>query len=251
MIRKASKADMPIIQTYISRDYARNYFIALSLLKGPETYEAIYIDETDQINGMLFCRASGNLQFVSYHDYDTSDMQLLITQLDFKLLISPESFCQQLEPAIKIHKRGAWIAKLARREYKAHESHVDVLMPEDSEAVERLYSKVFPGYPKADFIRKKLLDGRGIGVKIQEDDLFSVAQSDFSYVIVGVATAPDKQKKGYARQCMYGLMNRLFETEDALYLQYDSDIAGKLYEDLGFKPVDRVNHYVRGDQWKK
>ncbi len=62
---------------------------------------------------------------------------------------------------------------------------------------------------------------------------------------MGVATDPNYQKKGYAIECLVPLLKEIFNTYNKAYLQYDNFHAGKIYEKLGFNPVDQVIHYTK------
>lgn len=82
-------------------------------------------------------------------------------------------------------------------------------------------------------MKEKLLSKRGLGIYLE--DMKAVGQSDFENLIVGVATRPDLQGRGYGYQVMHALVQVLFKDHDRLYLQYDDPVAKKLYVKLGFK----------------
>ena len=247
MIRIANEQDSQNILEYVSRDCARNYFILMSLIKDESTYQAIYIEESPDIKALLFHRASGNLQFVAYNEYDTKGFIELIKSMDFKYLISPHFFTKLLEPCLKVMKKGAIIAECSNDSFNPSPIHslATNLTVDDLESVEILYSKVFSGYPKTPYMKRKLEEHRGTGYQVTTNSLVSVAQSEFGYVIVGVATDPNHQKKGYATECLVPLIREVLNTYPKAYLQYDNLDAGKIYERLGFKPVDQVMHYGR------
>lgn len=246
MIVKGKNEDLDSIKSYVSKDYARNYFIALGLLSEKSVFKDIYLEWDHGIQGILFHRISGNLQYVSYEEHDNSELIALLQTLEFDLLISPESFCRHLESVLEVKHRGAIIAELKKEDYSPLiVSEVMPLTVADLDEVISLYDKVFTGYPKLEFMKNKLISGRGIGKVIKEDDVIAVAQSDFSKVIVGVATDPKFQKKGLGTKCLHSLIQNLFLDETSLFLQYDNPSAGRIYEKLGFKPVDQVFHYQK------
>jgi predicted GNAT family acetyltransferase len=76
--------------------------------------------------------------------------------------------------------------------------------------------------------------------------MVSVAQTDFENsdfaLIVGVATDPKHQGKGYGRSLMESLCKALADEGKTLYLQYDSPVAGSLYESMGFETVEQIMH---------
>lgn len=237
-MRKATIDDLKFLKEFVSRDYARNYFIALGLEKGFDTYKEIYIGD----DAILFHRASGNLQYVSYNG-DSKPFVELVKNLEFNYLIGPKSMCEEL--ALEVDHLGGYISELKKKDFVYQISDARIMTVSDLKQVEDLYAKVFTGYPKADYMAEKLNSDRGIGYIVEQDELLSVAQSDFYRLIVGVATSPNHLKKGYALKSMMALMNKMFEKESSVYLQYDSDIAGNLYKKLGFKVIDRVVYYRR------
>jgi len=237
-MKELTIVDSLYIESLIAKDYARHYFIALGLKKGFDTYKKIY----NHKDNILFHRASGNLQLVRLND-DLGPIKDLIHKMDFKTLIGPRSTCYDL--GLKVVKEGAFIAELKKEDYQYVDSHASRISIDDLQAIEDLYKKVFPGYPKLAYMEEKLLDKRGSGFMLASDHIMSVAQSDFGQLIVGVATDPSDLRHGYAEVCMHALLHDMFKSESKVYLQYDNPIAGRLYEKLGFKIIDQVMHYVR------
>ncbi|MBI9013016.1 MAG: GNAT family N-acetyltransferase [Clostridiales bacterium] len=242
MIRKATESDEEAIWAFVKRDIARNYFVALSLMKGREAYKDIYIEDQ---KGILFYRTSGNLQFINYGQASLDLFNELICQLEFNKLIGPQSMCRGLN--LNVDYEGAIISVLERNRYHSNtdSSKIERLDIADLEAVEELYSQLFTGYPKVSYMKDKLLSHRGIGYLIKADNLMSVAQSDFGCLVVGVATDLNHQHQGYATLCLQALIEEMFKTHDMVYLQYDNPNAGRLYESLGFRPIDQVIHYKK------
>ena len=246
MLKKIDYNDYERLLKWLQEDPARNYFILLGLRKDPSTFESIWIDENE--SGMLvgiFKRKSGNLQIALSPAYDLEVVKEWIRGHDFKTLICPRSYCQAFESLLKIKKEGAEIACLKKSDYrpqKVDESFYP-LKVEDLQRVEDLYKQVFSGYPKVAYMKEKLLSKRGMGIYI--GDMKAVGQSDFDSLIVGVATRPDLQGRGYGYQVMHGLIQELFKDQDKLYLQYDDPVAKKLYSKLGFKKIDQVFHYEK------
>lgn len=229
---------MNTLQAMVAKNYPRNYFVALSLAKDQTCYKKIYVYD----GHYLLHRKSGNLQFVYEHgSYDKVKEQL--KSMTFNELIGPASICEPLE--LKIRKKGAFIAMLKKADYQPVPFHARPMTLDDLGDVVHLYSNTFKGYPKVPYMRDKLLNHRGLGYVIEKEKIIAVAQSDFYELIVGVATDPEFQHQGYATDCMHAIIQKVFETKEAVYLQYDDDNAGKLYEKLGFKVIDQVMHYER------
>ncbi|MDF2841107.1 MAG: putative acetyltransferase, partial [Clostridia bacterium] len=64
-------------------------------------------------------------------------------------------------------------------------------------------------------------------------------------IIVGVGTAAAFQGKGLATKCLKVLCSQLLREGKDLYLQYDNMNAGRIYEKLGFQPIDMIRYYKR------
>lgn len=251
MIRRLLSSELNEVIEYISKDYARNYFIAVGLVKG-NVFKDIYIDEVKgDIKAVLFHRKSNNLQFCSYGDFDSNGFIEVINSLEFNYLISPNSFCEKLKPALILEKKGALISKLDESDFIDANENLDYLRVEDLDEVLEIYKAVFTGYPSKEFIRDKIISKRGRGVCAKENGkIVSVAQSEFetehSSLIVGVATDVNHQNKGYGSSCVKALIKDLLQENKSVYLQYDNPDAGKIYTRIGFKEVDQVYHYKKG-----
>ncbi|HAS74313.1 MAG TPA: hypothetical protein DCS67_09235, partial [Clostridiales bacterium UBA8960] len=138
--------------------------------------------------------------------------------------------------------------------YKAH-SRSDsgltfrALHQNDLEEVVGLYKGVFKSFARQEYMVNKLMEGHGRGVIARlNGQLVAVAQTDYetenTALIVGVATRHDHQGKGYGRAIMEALCTPLIADGKTLALQYDSAIAGALYESLGFKRIEQI-YYVK------
>lgn len=254
MIKKAREEDFDKIKEFVNKDCARNYFIAIALLEGESVFKDIYIEEEDgEIIAALFHRESNNLQFATYGSYDVEGFKELIKSLDFEYLISPISFCKCLEPTLSVQKKGAYISYLNKDNYTSFdlEHTVHELTVDDLDEVVLIYKSIFSGHPKKEFMKEKLMSKRGRGVCVFDNDiLVSVAQTEFekndSCIVVGVATELNEQHKGYASSCLLALTEGLLNEGKDIYLQYDNPDAGRIYDRIGFKTVDRVYHYKRG-----
>lgn len=246
MLKEIGNLDYDRLLNWLYKDPARNYFILLGLKKDPSTFESIWIDENESgILAGIFKRKSGNLQIALSPGFDIEVVKEWIRSHDFKTLICPRSYCQTFESLLKIKKEGAEIACLKKSDY--HPKEVDesfyALRVEDLQRVEDLYKQVFSGYPKVAYMKEKLISKRGLGIYLE--DMKALGQSDFGNLIVGVATKPDLQARGYGYQVMHALVQELFKEQDRLYLQYDDPVAKKLYCKLGFKKIDQVFHYEK------
>lgn len=120
--------------------------------------------------------------------------------------------------------------------------HISDLEVRDLPEVVEIYKTVFKGFSSLDYMEEKLLSTRGRGVVLKIDGrIVSVAQTDFESrnqaVIVGVATRPEGQGKGYAFACMMHLCRKLVNEGKTMGLLYERDV---IYGRLGFKPIDQL-----------
>lgn len=64
------------------------------------------------------------------------------------------------------------------------------------------------------------------------------AENRLNGMIIGVATAPEHRKKGYAQACVGKLCQEMVEEGKSVLLFYDNPDAGKLYKKLGFVDIE-------------
>jgi predicted GNAT family acetyltransferase len=256
LIREVQQEEFSQVYEFIRQDNARNYFVRLGFESNRPVYERIVgeWDEAGQLKAVLLKRLSGNLQFYVKEAFDLEGFAAHISQLDFDSLISPRSYCDKLleKGLFSSVKDGAIIAKLDSNSEWIFDSYpeVETLRLEDLDEVIELYEKVFAAFSSKAIMEKRLTSGRGRGVCIRhEGKLVSVVQSEFeeknSAVIVGVGTDIGFQGKGLATRCLKEICSQLTQEGKDLYLQYDNPDAGRIYEKLGFKPIDQVRHYKR------
>lgn len=256
MIRDVMQNEYSQVYEFIRQDSARNYFIRLGFESGKPVFEKIIgeWDECGNLKAVLFKRLSGNLQFYSNIVFDVNGFAEWIKGMEFESMISPRSYCDKFihKGLFSSVKDGAIIAKLDRNEVAAFEHYTEVeeLKIEDLDEVVSLYEKVFTAFSSKAVMEKRLRSGRGRGVCIRhEGKIVSVVQSEFeekdSVLIVGVGTDIESQGKGLATKCLKVLCSQLVNEGKDLYLQYDNMDAGRIYEKLGFKPIDQLRHYKR------
>jgi predicted GNAT family acetyltransferase len=250
---------------YAYEDLGVNYFILLGLSISKMVYEEVYYfyDEEDRNQSpqvILLKRRSGNLQLMCRGetcDKDViDDIKHVLTGLTFKELITSQQHVKKLgiEDLFTHKEDGALIAYAKKIKpmspTKTKDFNIKNIGPDDVDAIEILYKKVFESFTPPKIMVDKLKDKRGRGVAIYENkDLVAVAQTDFETndraIIVGVATDPDHQHKGYGYGAMSALCKPLIAEGKALYLHYDNPIAGKLYKKMGFVIVSQIGHYKK------
>lgn len=263
MFKRETTIDKEGLLGYAYEDLGVNYFILLGLSISKMVYEEVYYfytekdtDQSPQV--ILLKRRSGNLQLMCRRetcDKDViDDIRHVLSTLTFKELITSQQHVKTLgiEDLFNHKEDGALIACAKKinpmSSMKTKDFNIKNIGPDDVDAIEILYKKVFDSFTPPQIMVDKLKDKRGRGVAIYEnEDLVAVAQTDFETsdgaIIVGVATDPDRQHKGYGYGVMSALCKPLISEGKALYLHYNNPIAGKLYEKMGFVIVDQIGHY--------
>lgn len=243
-------------------DPARNYFICYTLL-GNQPYEATWAihgkEDTPQSSMpdlAVFLRKSGLIQIAKKTTLDVEHYKLplyrLLSEIPWRQANVTEAFSKLIGdmPFPLQVERGAKIAKCKDVEYRATQlKGVEIRSLDDLDvpAIIDLYKAVFESFARPEYMIEKLKAGRGrvLGAFYQ-GQMVSVAQTDFEHsdfaLIVGVATDPKHQGKGYGRSLMESLCKALTDEGKTLYLQYDSPVAGSLYESMGFETVEQIIH---------
>lgn len=258
MIREAAKEDLAQICPFIRQDNARNYFIRLGMESPRPVFERIVgeWDAEGDLKAVLFERLSGNLQFYAREGFDAAGFGAELARLEFDSLISPVSCCSKLAFAAGLQrvKTGAVIAKLDKSHRVASvdkNCSWEYLRIEDLDQVTALYKRVFDSFSSKQVMEERLKGQRGRGLCLKRDGhIISVLQSEFeekdSALIVGVATAPEEQGRGLATEGLKLLCEELQQEGKDLFLLYDNPTAGKIYEKIGFCPIDEVGYYKKG-----
>ena len=237
------------------KDYSRNYFICHTLDKNQPYASAFgWFENQEPIIG-IFLRQTGLMQ-IAIADFEKayahkSEIISRIEAMTFDEISFFESYAAIFERnyGFDTISKGANIAYCTKDSYNGVLGEESLffkgICSDELEPVVALYQKVFKSFASEKSMKDKLLKGRGraLGGYIG-NTLISVAQTDYEdtngALIVGVATDPEHQGKGYGEQTLRKLIEPLFQEDKKLTLQYDSPIAGQLYKKLGFINYDRV-----------
>lgn len=237
----------------VEKDVARNYFILLGLSSKKQVFDRIYGEYTEgELIALLLRRNSGVLQFFALKEFDLDGFAKLISSLEYNALIGPKFFCEKFldRGLFTSVKEGAYISKLDKNhiiEPIQIKNKIRDISIKDLDEIIELYKNVFQSFSPKEIMEEKLSTGRGRGICIEEGgEIISLAQTDFetkdSAVIVGVATNNNYRCKGLATECIHLLSSTLVEEGKDVYLQYDNQEAGRIYERLGFIRIDQVIH---------
>ena len=253
MIKEVCKEEYHSIYKFAQRDIARNYFILLGLKSDKGVYEKIYGEYNEgKLQAILVKRKSGLLQFYAINKFDVDGFSEIISSFEHRGMISPKSYSKEFlnKGIFELEKKGAYISKLIKKEFdRSFKLTQDIreIEVDDLDEIVKLYRQAFNSFSPKKVMREKLKTGRGRGVCIERDGkIISVSQTDFEMedeaVIVGVATKINFRHNGLATECLQVLCEKLIKEGKDIYLQYDNLQAGKIYEKLGFREIDRVLH---------
>lgn len=257
MIKEVKSEDFNVIKHIIEKtDIARNYFILLGLSGNKAVYDKVFGEYEDgELKAALFIRKSGLLQFFTLDEFDLDGFIEIINSMKNNRMIGPKLYCDKFfnSGTFSIVLEGAYIAKLdksCKLDYNGELNIIRSINSEDLDEIVDLYKNVFDSFSPKNVMEQKLLTNRGRGVCIEiNKKIISIAQSDFetdgSALIVGVATEKKYRKQGLATLCTKYLSCLLQNEGKDVYLQYDNLQAGKIYERLGYKVIDRVIHYSK------
>jgi predicted GNAT family acetyltransferase len=265
MFVKHTKANRSALSTLAYKNLGVNYFILMGLSISKQVYSDIYYlyhhqVDSKNLEAVLFKRYSGNLQLMVFKDACSQDViedfKQIIQHLAFKTLITSQNYVKALkaEGLFGTKLNGAYIhgtqsVSLSNQGLTSQED-IRPLRAEDVGTIENLYKLVFDSYTPPKIMETKLSTGRGRGFGLfHNNQLISVAQTDFEIesgaIIVGVATHPDYQHAGYGYRVMSKLCQTLMLEGKEMFLHFDSPIAGKLYDKMGFIQIDQIGHYSK------
>ena len=257
------KVDATTLYEFALKEQTLNYFICYTL-NNHQSYEAAWVYKEQQaIKCAVFLRKTGNLQIAYQKGYDLklckSDLESLLLSIDWKQAIVHTEVMtlilsmQSLQSKLSV-REGAYIAVCPPERFKIREINSDdqtyeivTLTENQLPSVIDIYKEVFDGFASESYMRQKLQiqRGRALGLMLNQQ-LISVAQTDYetpeSALIVGVATRKKYQGQSYGRICFEALGQILATEGKTQYLQYDSPIAGNLYQSTGFENYERVYH---------
>ena len=258
------KARAETLYDFVKRDTTRNYFICYTLNHQSPYQDAWTYSEDHEIKVAVFLRKTGNIQVAYQENFDLNccknHMENLLMSIDWKQAIVHTEVMQLISDMCfeTTIRPGAWIARCTPESWHSKKVilessyQLSELSSADMDEIVSIYRDVFEHFAADLYMTEKLncRRGRAIGVK-WNNQLVSVAQTDYesdsSALIVGVATKKDFQGKSIGRVCFQSLCETLIHEGKTLFLQYDSPIAGKLYQSTGFENYERVYHITNNE----
>lgn len=247
---KASRRVLELLR----KNYGINYFIRLGLEQKNPVFRTIWLQSKPKPDAVLLQRRSGNLHIFATDSANLSELVELIKTLEFRKIMGDLALIQKLHfnlPNLEL-TRNSYIASY---ELNSHEKfilpNVENLKYEHLPEVMELYQTIFEGFPKLEYLYKKLESKRGRGYILRNElnEISSIVQTDFEEdnhaTITGVGTTANFQRKGQAYKLMQHVHHDLYNSGfKKLYLQYDDEKAGSLYAKLGYKVETRMGNII-------
>lgn len=254
MIQKIKKQQNKMLKELAYQDIARNYFICLGLEEAEKVYEAFYeCRDEEGVYGYLLQRKSGNFQLISIRKSQEEIFLFLKQHKKGKLIVPASYLTEENQAMFKFVKKDAYIAAYKGKSDGLYEREkprlplISKMKLSDLEEVAELYDTCFAHHGSVKQMSMQFQRGQSRGVLIWENNKIiacarTACETKREALIVGVATHLDYRRKGLATLCVDALLGELVKEQRAVFLQYNDKEAGRIYEKLGFVPVDRVLH---------
>lgn len=252
MIRLAEKKDLPDILDYAKQNYNENLYIISDIenfMYDKDVFSIWYDKVDDMINFILLKYRDNAIIFNENQDIDVQKVTELLKKNNIKRINGLNNSIKFLFPNLlheyKIQKCKYCVLKNTGKKTN-EEDKMESLNERNIEKVSIAMSKV----PELDmtkedsfyYLKNKL--EKKLPTKLLElnGNIVSFAAtstvSSLSAMIVGVFSIPNMRKKGYSTKVLTALITEIFSRNLDCCLVYENDIAGKLYEKLGFNIID-------------
>lgn len=252
MIRLAEKKDLPDILDYAKQNYNENLYIISDIenfMYDKDVFSIWYDKVDDMINFILLKYRDNAIIFNENQDIDVQKVTELLKKNNIKRINGLNNSIKFLFPNLlheyKIQKCKYCVLKNTGKKTN-EEDKIESLNERNIEKVSIAMSKV----PELDmtkedsfyYLKNKL--EKKLPTKLLElnGNIVSFAAtstvSSLSAMIVGVFSIPNMRKKGYSTKVLTALITEIFSRNLDWCLVYENDIAGKLYEKLGFNIID-------------
>ncbi|MET1248623.1 GNAT family N-acetyltransferase [Sporolactobacillus sp. STCC-11] len=120
-----------------------------------------------------------------------------------------------------------------------------MLFPEEAEKVVALRNSLFTNYTETPSMLQKNMDkGSSRTYYIERNNepvssVSTVAETAGAAMIVGVCTKKEYEHQGFATSCLIKTIGALTAEHKQPCLFYDNPAAGRIYEKLGFVPIEK------------
>ncbi|MEQ6388945.1 GNAT family N-acetyltransferase [Bacillaceae bacterium S4-13-58] len=255
MIRRLTEQDDALCQKLIQQRPAENLFIIgdIEAFGYEEDFQTVWgdFDTEGNLRAVLLRYRENFIPFSMVDDFDAKGFATIINESsDYRILSGLKDITEKVEPFLTTplkEKRQLYYAKLTDDRSLVEEvtEEVKIATLDDIPRLVDLLTSI-PEFSSGQFDeeskRKSMEKGVARSYFIEKDGQMvasasTTAENRTSAMIVGVCTAADYQKRGYASQCMIKLCADVLKEGKELCLFYDNPNAGKIYKKLGFKDI--------------
>ncbi|MGV3466443.1 MAG: GNAT family N-acetyltransferase [Heyndrickxia sp.] len=260
MIRKLTALDNEQVMEFLMDEPSLNLFIIgdIEAFGYDSDFQELWGDfaQSGELRGVLL------RYYHSYIPYGKDDFDLdgfvniLTKDPDFKLS-GIETIVERFEETIEGtlgRKQVTYFCECTKEQFTSKGANLSNVRKANLEDIDRILElragiQEFVPNPHA---KEMMIKGMEIGkartyyIDVEGEMAASAsttAENSVSAMIVGVCTAVEHRKKGYASFVMEKLMTDIFDEGKTLCLFYDNPEAGRIYKRLGFKDIGKWTMY--------
>lgn len=255
MIRRLTEQDHEICFRFLRQQPAENLFIIgdIEAYGYAEDFQKVWgeFNENGHLKAVLLKYEENYIPFAD-GDFDAKGFAgIMLKDPSFGMMSGLKGITASIEPYVSHRvkrKRETYYAKCTELNPAAKQVDTTGVLqarPEDAEDLVELLNSI-PEFSDStitvDRKRRGLKDGSSRSFFIKENGEMvstasTTAENSLSAMVVGVATAENCKKKGYATQCMVKLCRQLLAENKELCLFYDNPAAGAIYKRIGFEDI--------------
>ncbi|MBT2687636.1 GNAT family N-acetyltransferase [Bacillus sp. ISL-47] len=255
MIRRLTEQDHKMCFRFLKQQPAENLFIIgdIEAYGYEQDFQKVWgeFNECGDLKAVLLKYEENYIPFAEGTFDAEGFAEIMLKDPGFGMMSGLKEVTAQIEPYVSgriKRKRETYYAKCtALNEAAEHTDTSAVLQasPKDAEKLVELLNSI-PEFSDsaitAERKRRVLTDGSSRSYYIVDDGKMvstasTTAENSLSAMVVGVATAENSKKKGYATQCMVKLCRQLLAENKELCLFYDNPAAGAIYKRIGFEDI--------------
>jgi predicted GNAT family acetyltransferase len=257
MIRLLTEKDRDQVLVFAGDRPAENLFILGDIEAFGMEGDSITLwgdyDEKGNLLSILL-RYLGN--FIPYaRDSEALDgrawAKVMLESGQLKNLSGLQNLVERIIPHIKMPVTKKQLCHYAKRdlhfpiERALMRKDVKMLFPEEAEKVVELRHSIFIGYAEtSSALQTNMNKGISRTYYIERNNepvssVSTVAETKGAAMIVGVCTKKEYEHQGFATSCLIKTISALSAEHKQPCLFYDNPSAGRIYEKLGFVPIEK------------
>lgn len=254
MIRKLEEKDRQEILEFLSEEAAINLFAIgdIEAFGFDKEFQELWgqFDADEHLEGILLRFNENFIPYWKNEKFDAKNFKEIILSRKEKTYMSgKENIINSFEDILPNHERRKMyfceMKEIKKEEYDS--SDIKIATIDDCERICDFLDSIeefttFQNEPERLVNKIESNSGRIYFIENEEGEVISVSQTvaenSMSAMVVGVATRKDHRGQGLMRRCLSKLCRDMTGEGRSLCLFYDNPKAGKIYLDLGFKPID-------------